>query len=215
MTTIDTPRTTGPPPLRLRLPGAPPLQFDAGPRSALVIAPHPGDAMVGFVVGVHAMLAAGWRVQITSLLRDPAASDEVLCLLRRAEAGLQAHGTLLWHHLQSDPASASYAASEVVGVLPEHDLVAVPAGGGYSVEHDMVTGAITSAAVVPVVRYLLPGHAVGPVEEQRLRRVSGIRSELRPLLALRDALRPLLPCLDPLSAVDEGDLAITSDLVLV
>jgi LmbE family N-acetylglucosaminyl deacetylase len=220
---MSPPTTTAPTttlPVQLRLPGPAPLGLDGDPRSVLVVAAHPGDVLVGFGVGVHAMQAAGWPVRIVTLYRDPDAGAAVLPAVERARATLDRGSLGATHHLAESRAERAAALAAAIALAEDHDVVVLPWSDDPTSDHAIVADALIAglsaggAAGPAVLRFLLPGHATGLEHDPRLRRMTAPRRDLQGLLDQRAWLHAQLPCMGDHPA-DDGGLLTASDLVLI
>jgi hypothetical protein len=200
----------------LVLPGPSPHDFEpatAGGRSALVVAAHPGDVLLGFAVGVHLLQQAGWEVRIVTVFDDPTAGRSIWAAVRVAQE-LADRGRLVVAHQRATGAEA--AAEVLAAVMAEradHDLVVTPAAQGRGGDHALVAGLLATASPVPVMGYVLPGSRLGDAARQRLRRLTAVREDVRGLVEHRAGVR--LPCVEGRVWGDDPALATATDLVLI
>ncbi|WP_370328321.1 hypothetical protein [Euzebya sp.] len=204
------------------LPGPPPLEWGLPPRSALVLAAHPGDAAVGFGVGLHALSSAGWRITVVSQYEDVAPSDP-----RRWAALEDVHGHLAGpveavHRGRRDRPAEAELIADLRSLAIGHDLVIAPAtGAGTHDDHDLLGRAVDQALErpgeqVPVYRYLMPGQRV-TADWLAARRPSVPAAGVTALQRARLRLMDHLACVDGRSSAwpARTGMMTASDPVLV
>lgn len=222
---------------QLLLPGPPPFDLGTAPRSALVLAAHPGDAVAGFALGIHRMQEAGWSVRILTLFDVDEGSfaeagaergTPVDSPSRAAQAAVEAamglldRGRLTWRdHAARRRSDRAQAVGAAVEEARAHDVVVAPVDVGLSIDHRSVAQAVDADVLDrPVLRYLMPGQAVAPSSTLGLRRISAVRSRVEPLVRARAELLALMPCLSSTPAAANPrahtpELSTVADLILV